>query len=72
MITLYACDQCENIDDYDLTYATFLGSDLSKKPHPLLCSKCLTGRWHGHWEERKYDSDVDYVINRADTMGVSL
>ena len=46
----FICTTCGNVDNLFATKQTGSG---------LQCSTCLTGSWHGLFEERKYDPAVD-------------
>lgn len=77
-MAIFVCEKCGNIEELDLVLAKpQVDSDT-----PLLCSRCLPvgvakgglragdGKWHGHFEERKYDPEQDLPINRATGLGM--
>lgn len=75
---VFVCDSCGNIEELDLVLAKPQVDPGAR----MLCSKCLPvgvaqggfkagdGKWHGHFEERKYDPDQDLPINRSTGLGM--
>lgn len=63
-MSLFVCDKCDCVENTALCwYATHL---IEKTP--LLCSACdpEIAKWHGEFDQEKYDPAVDKgeVINR--------
>ena len=54
-LTTFCCEQCNNID-IDTTGANV-----------TICTKCVTGQWHGLFEEVKYDPSKHTVNNRSNS-----
>lgn len=66
---LFCCDTCGCVDALPLAYPG--GSPKTTTPAASLqCTKCLTGKWHEHFEQEKYRPDFDVVINRPSGVGL--
>jgi hypothetical protein len=66
-VSVFVCDECGCIDN---TALTNYWSRNMKRPGgrggKALCSECDPdiGRWHGRFDRRPYDPEVDAPINR--------
>lgn len=60
-IRIFRCIKCDHVDHIEsaLAAATLEGVEY----HPLTCTKCLTGNWHGYFPYLLYDPLVDRVVN---------
>lgn len=64
-MSLYVCTRCESIDNtarapnYWMIITTY---ELEGETGDVLCTACLTGRWHGEFPQRRYDPDTDGPI----------
>ncbi len=68
-MSLYVCDKCDCIDN-TACGGNWWTRKLNYKYNPELkdgvawCCECLTGKWHGHFEKKKYtNADHGRVLN---------
>lgn len=61
MCHVFECERCGNCDSIHATQTTSAG---------YLCSRCVTGEWHGQFEECRYDFDKHGpALNKANPSG---
>lgn len=68
-MSLFVCDRCNTVDSTGVTYPDGL-PNLTDPQTELLCSECLSGKWHGIFEKQKYNPEEDVVINRSSDIGL--
>lgn len=66
---LFACDNCNCIDDTDLA-ASDGGHSGVVKSSKLLCCCCRGGTWHDQFPKRQYLQGTDIVSNRPSGIGL--
>lgn len=65
----FRCQRCDTIDLPDAVesavarYNLDRGTALPVVLVPLVCTRCLTGDWHGQFPQERYRPGVDKVIN---------
>lgn len=64
-MTQFVCDKCDCIDLVELANPPLKGG-------AMLCSACQPrGKWHGQFEQRKYNPEYDQPVNRDTGIGLS-
>lgn len=63
-MTAFVCDDCECVDLIELTPP--------QEGTRMLCSAChpSAGGWHGHFEKKQYNKEVDVVCNAPTGLGL--
>lgn len=56
---LFVCSKCGCVDLIGVCYLTGLPTQCELQ----LCSECSTGRWHGMFPKKRYDPQLDFVVN---------
>lgn len=62
----YICDQCGCIDNTALGGNYYLHQTNPLDSPELLCTQCLTGRWHNHFPKEDW---ADYLERTGQSLG---